>query len=93
MFMKQEQKIKTYTSKKYFNLISLPSYKSYKIYSPPKYNGSLHIYFHFLLHIAKGNYQESEGGGGGKALLYLEKSTLKVATSVMSSSKNCPRAA
>ena len=52
---------------------------------PSRYNP----YFSCLLCIAKGNHQESEGGGGGKALLYSEKSTLKVATSAISPSKSC----
>ena len=50
---------------------------------PPRYNP----YF-CLLCIAKGNHQESEGGGGGKTLLYSEKSALKAATSAISPSKS-----
>ena len=52
---------------------------------PPRYNP----YFSCLLSIAKGNHQDSEDGGGGKALLYSEKSALKAATSAISPSKSC----
>ena len=52
---------------------------------PSRYNP----YFSCLLCIAKGNHQESEGGGGGKTLLYSEKSALKAATSAISPSKSC----
>ena len=53
---------------------------------PLRYNP----YFPYLLCIARCNHQELEGGGGGKALLYSEKSALKVTTSVISPSKSCP---
>ena len=50
-------------------------------------------YFPCLLCIAKDNHQESDGGGGGKALLYSEKSALNAATSAIRPSKSCPWAA
>ena len=50
-------------------------------------------YFPCLLCIAKGNHQESDGGGGGKAPLYSEKSALNAATSAIRPSKSCPWAA
>ena len=57
-----------------------------KLLSPLCYNP----YFPYLLCIAKGNHQKLEGGGGGKALLYSEKSALKATTSTISPSKSCP---
>ena len=72
---------------------TLPLTKKKKKTTPFKYK-SLHNYSHiyspFLLHIAKGNHQESESGGSGKELLYSAKSSLKAATSMIKSSKSCP---
>ena len=75
MFMKQEQKKKR-IKKIYIKIII----------SPLRYNP----YFPCLLCIARGNHQESKGGGGGKALLYSKKTSLNIATLAISPSKSCP---
>ena len=69
--------------------LSYNLWKLQKLLSPLRYNP----YFPCLLCIAKGNHQELEGGGGGKALLYSKKSALNVATLAISPSKSCPWAA
>ena len=55
------------------------------IYFPSKYKSS-QTHYPLLLRIARGNHQGSEGAVGGKALLCSEKSALKAATFVSSSS-------
>ena len=66
--------------------LSYNLWKLQKLLSLLRYNP----YFPYLLCIAKGNHQESKGGGGGKVVLYSKKSVLKVATSAISPSKSCP---
>ena len=86
MFVKQEQKINKNNQTK---IKQAKKQKQNKLlYSPPKYKSS-QTHSPFLL-IAKDNHQGSEGGGGGKALLYSKKLALKAATSVSSSSISYP---
>ena len=83
--------IKKNTSKSLISKVTPPTYKNSLLPLNTRALTKPHkIYFHFLLRIAKGNHQASEGEEGGKVALYSAKFAFKAATLISNSSISCP---